>query len=99
MKEEEVAELINRRRYQILVHSCMYYRFDINLIEDSKFDKWCNELIELQQKYPEVAKGVKWHNEFKKLTHASGFDLPYSSPEVLSRAVHLLRYKGYDVSY
>lgn len=94
---EAVKELVNRRRMQILVHSCIYYRFDVNLIEDSTFDKWCNELIKLQKDYPDICKEVRYHKEFEKLTHASGFDLPYHYPQIQNRAISILNYKGFDI--
>lgn len=82
--------LINRRRQQILVHSCIYYRFDKNIVQDHTFDRWCRELIDLQTKHPEIAKLCPYHEDFKGLSHASGFDLPYNNPEVVSRALHLI---------
>lgn len=94
MTDKQIMELIQRRRLQILVHSCIYYRFDSNIIEDSTFDKWCNELIKLQKDYPELADKVVYAKEFKVLTHASGFDLPFNDPLVVSKAINLLRIKG-----
>lgn len=91
METKKIAELIHRRRQQILVHSCIYYRFDMNIIEDSTFDKWCNQLIDLQKKYPEIADQGIYAKEFKSLSHASGFDLPFNSPEVVAKAQYLLR--------
>ena len=47
---------ILRKRQQILVHSCLYYRFDTNLIEDYQYDRIGKSLAELQIKYPELRK-------------------------------------------
>lgn len=82
--------LINRRRRQILVHSCIYYRFNENIVSDHIFDGWCRELIALQANYPDVAKLCPYHEEFKGMSHASGFDLPYNNAEIVNRAMHLL---------
>ena len=34
MTKTEISELIKRRRLQILIHSCIYYEFNQNLITD-----------------------------------------------------------------
>lgn len=92
---ERIRELVNRRRHQILVHSCIYYEYDMNIIDDATFDKWCNELLELQKKYPDICKKVKWHKPFTtKFSHASGFNLPYNHIRIRSRAVSILRARG-----
>ena len=83
--------LINRRRRQVLVHSCIYYRFNENIVSDHTFDRWCRELIELQAKYPDIASLCPYHEEFKGLSHASGFDLPYNNPEIVNRAIYLIQ--------
>ena len=54
MNRKDVAELLNRRRRQILVHSIIYYKMDDNLISDSAWSAWATELEELQKKYPEI---------------------------------------------
>ena len=40
-KELEIAELIQRRRLQVLVHSYIYYERNTNLVTDAVFDRWC----------------------------------------------------------
>jgi len=49
-------ELITRRTKQLIVHSYLYYRLNESKIPDSTFDHWCDELVKLQAKYPEIAK-------------------------------------------
>ena len=46
---DRIAELITRRRRQILVHSVIYYEMNDNLIPDSQWVSWANELYELQK--------------------------------------------------
>lgn len=92
-QELKIKELILRRRLQILVHSCIYYRLNTNIISDSTFDKWSIELVELQKKYPKISKLVKYYEEFKNFDGSSGFDLPYGEPWVLNKAQQLLKYK------
>ena len=45
---KSIAELLNRRRRQILVHSIIYYKMNDNLISDSTWSAWATELEELQ---------------------------------------------------
>ena len=47
---KSIAELLNRRRRQILVHSGIYYKMNDNLISDSTWSAWAAELEELQAK-------------------------------------------------
>ena len=45
--DNEVAALIQRRRYQILVHSLIYYELDMNLVSDAQWVEWGVELVKL----------------------------------------------------
>lgn len=45
----QTAALIQRRRYQILVHSLIYYELDIQLVSDYKWAEWALELKKLQE--------------------------------------------------
>ena len=42
-----VEELTKRRRMQMLLHSCIYYELNENIIPDDTYDKWATELAEL----------------------------------------------------
>lgn len=55
-EELKVAELIQRRRLQMLVHSYIYYELDTNIIDDSTWSKWAVELRDLQKKLPRNTK-------------------------------------------
>lgn len=70
---EEIMELIGRRRRQIIVHSVIYYRFNNNLIADHTFDRWCKELVDLQDNYPDLADNVVFSAEFKGFRGETGF--------------------------
>jgi NAD-dependent DNA ligase len=72
-----LAELIHRRRRQILLHSILYYKHDATLIPDATYDAWAQELIRLQAEHPEASEGVACHREaFRAFTSSTGFDLP-----------------------
>lgn len=89
-KELEIAELIQQRRFQILIHSCIYYQFNSNLISDKKFDSWARELAQLQLDYPEIAKQVLYAEEFYSFDGTTGFDLPLENDWVMKKAQKLM---------
>lgn len=91
LSEKQLEELINRRRRQILVHSFLYYQLNTSVIDDYTFDLWSKELVELQKKYPEIAKRCIYHEEFKDFDGSTGFDLPFANPEVQNMGYRVLR--------
>jgi NAD-dependent DNA ligase len=92
MTREEIKELINRRRRQVIVHSYIYYRKNENIIDDHTFDMWSKELVELQEKYPDIAAECVYAEYFKDFDGSSGFDLPTHLPEIMTVGERLLRY-------
>lgn len=89
---EEIAELINRRRRQILIHSTLYYKMNENLISDNQWTKWAVELEELQRDYPEIAANVPMAEDFKGFDHSTGMNLPLTHPLVVNKARQLLQW-------
>lgn len=87
---EQILELMNRRRRQILVHSCLYYRFNENIISDHTYDMWCKELAELQIKHPEVSKQGVYYEFYKDFDGSTGFDLPIHNTEIINTASRIL---------
>ena len=85
----EVAELIQQRRLQILVHSCIYYELNRNKITDAKWDSWAKELVQLQAQYPDIAKGVRYAEAFAGFDGSTGFDLPLKDEWVMRKALQL----------
>ena len=92
MTKTEISELIKRRRLQILIHSCIYYEFNQNLITDIQWSTWALELEQLQAKYPDIAKQVIWADAFKGFDHSTGYNLPFDENGIRSKAIQLLRY-------
>ncbi len=92
MTKTELSELIQRRRLQILIHSCIYYEFNQNLVTDNQWGSWALELEQLQNKYPEIAAEVIWAESFKNFDHSTGVNLPTRDPWVVSKASWLLKY-------
>lgn len=90
---DDIKSEMLRRRKQILVHSCLYYQFNTNLIEDWQYDKIARRLAELQIAHSEISNNLGYHDkEFKGFGEDccySGFNLPRNSPEVVAAAERL----------
>lgn len=82
----KIAELIQRRRLQLLVHSCLYYNMDTNIISDKQWDEWARELVKLQKDYPELSNNVCWYEAFKDWDASTGAFLPLDDPWVIQKA-------------
>jgi hypothetical protein len=91
-EELKIAEKIQRRRYQMLVHSYIYYEMNENIISDSQWSKWAVELAELQAKYPNIAKQVIYADDFEGWDGSSGAFLTYANkPNIINTANRLVR--------
>ena len=90
-ERDKIAELIHRRRRQILVHSVIYYKMDQNIIPDHQWSAWANELQKLQTDYPDIASEVWGAEAFEDFDGSSGFDLPLDDRWAKHKANHLLR--------
>ena len=91
--ERRIAELIARRRRQLLVHSIIYYKMNDNIISDATWSKWGQELEELQAKYPEIAAKQPYAKEFEGFDHSTGMSLPLNDPWAVNKARQLLQQK------
>lgn len=73
---QTIQEKIQQRRLQILVHSCIYYEYDTNIVTDAKWNEWAKELVELQKRYPKESKLVIYAKDFQDFDGSTGFNLP-----------------------
>lgn len=73
----EISELIKRRRFQVALHSTVYYVYDTNIISDSLYDKFSQELTTLQSLYPEISKNTPLYEAFKDWDGSTGFHITY----------------------
>lgn len=88
---QTVRERIRQRRAQVLVHSCIYYRLNGSVVDDHTWQRWANELRDLQRQFGEV---IGYHDEaFKDWTGTTGHDLPLGDPHVLATAIWLVGYE------
>lgn len=85
---------IQQRRLQLLVHSYIYYVLNDNIVSDSTWNSWSNELVLLQKKYPKTSKKVPYYKQFKDWDGSTGAFLTYDS-KIANTAQYLLsiRYK------
>lgn len=93
-----IVERIGRRRRQVIVHACLYYRLNANILSDHTYDIWAKELATLQEKYVEEAKAAPLAEEFKDFggETTSGFMLPIHDPTIIGKAQRLLKlHEGY----
>ena len=88
--DDPIAAKIQQRRYQILVHSCIYYDLDLNLVSDAKWAEWGSELVELQKAHPHIASQVIFADAFKDFDASTGFNLPYRDEQIVNIAYRLL---------
>lgn len=91
--DDPIAAKIQQRRYQILVHSLLYYELDINLVTDAKWAEWGRELAELQTTHPDTASRVIFAEAFKGFDGSTGFHLPYKDEQIVNIAYRLLKHE------
>lgn len=88
--EQTILEKINQREYQILVHSFLYYKLDKNIIDDSKFDFFMYDLVELMKNHEnEFLKSV-FYSEFKSFEGGTGADLKYDTEQIRRISTRLI---------
>lgn len=85
-----IEEIIKQRRAQMLIHSCIYYELNDNLVSDHKWQEWADELDTLQKQYPEKCSIKFFDREFANWTGATGNHLPHRHPWVLRKSMWLL---------
>lgn len=94
-EELKIAEKIQQRRYQMLVHSYIYYEMNENIISDSKWSSWATELAELQTTYPSIANTIVYAEDFADWDGSSGAFLTYADkPNIVATAERLLQNKS-----
>ena len=93
MSERTIAERIQQRRLQMLIHSYLYYELDTNIITDEQWSKWARELASLQNTYPEIAEVVYYADLFKDWDGSTGAHLIYNEPTI-RKAKYLLEHRN-----
>jgi hypothetical protein len=91
MVKQTIKEKIRQRRAQMLIHSCLYYEMNDSIVDDHTWQRWADELTELQDEYPEHCKLDYFDKEFVGWNGSSGYHLPLRDPYVYSKAQYILR--------
>ncbi|MDQ0976657.1 hypothetical protein QFZ31_006709 [Neobacillus niacini] len=86
-----MIEWANRRQRQILVHSFLYYQLNESIISDHTFDQWSKELAKWIKENPDQFKMTVYYDGFKEFDGSSGYDLPYSIPDIQNTGYKLLK--------
>ena len=92
-EELKIAQLIQRRRLQLIVHSYLYYEEDTNIIADSTWNKWAVELVNLQKQYPEIAEKVIYHEQFMDWDGSSGAFFTYDESVIYRAGILLMQHQ------
>lgn len=83
-------DLIQQRRLQLLVHSCIYYHFNQNIISDRQWDTWARQLVDLQIQYPQESKKAIWYEAFKDWDASTGAFLPITDEWVIKKSKYIM---------
>ena len=86
--EDPTAALIKQRRLQMLLHSCLYYELNTELISDAQFDTWAVELATLIKENPGVYSD-RFDQYFEEWDGSTGMHFNHRDPWVLNRAEYL----------
>ena len=88
--KEQALELIKRRRFQLALHSTIYYVYDTNIIGDNVYDRFSKELVELQKRFPLQSKEAPLYEAFKDWDGSTGFHLTHRL-DFHQKALHMIR--------
>jgi len=80
MVKQTLEEKIRQRRAQMLVHSYFYYIEDDPIVEDHVWQKWANELVDLQKRKKKIE---YYDRQFQNWDGSSGAFLPLNDPYVI----------------
>lgn len=87
---QTMEEKIKQRRLQMLVHSYIYYELNKNIIDDTTWDKWAMELVQLQRENPIASKKADYYEQFKDWDGSTGAFLKFDD-KTKKRAERLLK--------
>ena len=92
MNQRSIKEIIRQRRAQMLIHSCIYYEMNDNIVSDHQWQKWADELEKLQKEHPEDCKIDFYDWEFRDWDGATGAHLPHRDQWVYAKSLQILEY-------
>jgi len=74
----------------MLVHSCIYYEMNDNIVSDHQWQAWADELQRLQTDFPELTTIDFFDWEFRDWDGATANHLPHRNQWVYSKALYIL---------
>lgn len=87
---EAIKAKIKQRRAQMLIHSCIYYELNDNVVSDHTWQKWADELEKLQNDNPDCCNINFYDYNFRDWTGATGNHLPHRDPWVMRKSQYIL---------
>ena len=89
------SEYIKQLRAKMLIHSCIYYQLNSNIVDDHTWQQWADDLEQVQKEYPHLCKIDFYDEYFIDWTGTTGNHLPHTDPWVFNKAVYILnKHKG-----
>lgn len=92
-------EFIRSRRTMLLIHSFLYYTANSPVISDNTWQSYANELVILQDTYPELCKIGFYDEAFVDWDSSTGMHLPSDEWVIEQAKVQHLQYSGYKLEY
>lgn len=71
---QTIAQRIRQRRQQLAVHSYLYYQLDSPIVSDDTWQRWANELVQLQRDFD--GRVLFYDREFFDWDGSTGMHLP-----------------------
>ena len=90
LSKDQIKSKIKQRRAQMLVHSCIYYELNDNIVSDHQWQAWADELEKLQKENPDCCNIDFFDWNFRDWDGATGNHLPHRHPWVYAKALYLL---------
>lgn len=88
--KQVIKDRIIRLRRLMLVHSCIYYELNNNVISDHQWQAWADELEKLQKDNPDLCKLDYFDFAFRDWNGATGNHLPHRHPWVYNKAKYVI---------
>lgn len=60
----------------IIVHSILYYEFDMNIVDDNVYDMNEVQLAKMMSEFPKEARKSRYAYAFRGFDGSTGFDIP-----------------------
>ena len=82
-----VEEVVKRLRYNLMIHSYLYYKIDKPIISDVLFDDMSKRLVELQKTTQKIG---FYDDVFQDWDGSTGYHLPFDE-RIMNKSFMLLK--------